>query len=48
MNGEWKERFHLLERNAQISAIGKIVRIFYTEVEMDSCELVDRSLSDTI
>jgi len=37
----WKARFHLLEMNKVISAIGKISDVSYSEVQLEDCELVD-------
>jgi len=37
----WRDRFHLLEMNKKISAIGIISEINISEVQLDDCELVD-------
>jgi hypothetical protein len=37
----WKPRFHMLEMNNIITAIGKIGEISYSEVQLEECELVD-------
>ena len=41
IDNEQTPKFHLLELGKQISAIGQIERVHWSEVELDHCELAD-------
>jgi len=39
-NDTWKDRFHLLQIDQRISAIGKVREVQSSDVHLERCELV--------
>jgi hypothetical protein len=40
IDDDWKPRFHLLQRNKEVSVIGQIYKVYMLEIALDHGELV--------